>query len=349
MDKQYQKSRKQAGLFGAIVGSLLISNPAMAMPQMEVDQQLAQANPHPSIFDEPPYNHSRSTSPMTPGTGSMGQPNSPGNPSSTTPPDQTGTMGGQSDSPASSTSPQDPKNAPATIGSPYLRREDPSGAKQPTQGETGGPNPPATNASPYLQRQDPSGAKQPTQGGTGGPNPPATNGSPYLQRQDPSGGSQPGSQKSMEKQNLPAGNGASMPSPTLENQASPGSLPRSKPEPVKAIQPPLPEQQQPPSGMVMPIKGNVNVNLVNGTGAFVSYQVIGNTAVRSLAGNSTVMLQNLPTPLTVTFQRLDHGLVKVSLQSPKPGMLNVNLTPTTDLSQDKLSMRVQPTGSIFLN
>jgi hypothetical protein len=153
----------------------------------------------------------------------------------------------------------------------------------------------------------------------------------------------------MGKQNSQVGKDALVSSLTGQNQADTGRLPTTIPANGNASQVPLPEQQQPSSGMVTPINGKVNVNLVNETGATVNYELVGNTTARSLPGKSNVMLQNLPTPLTLNFQRSDHGLVKVSLQSPKPGMLNVNLTPTTDLSQDKLSMRVQKTGNIFLN
>lgn len=136
--------------------------------------------------------------------------------------------------------------------------------------------------------------------------------------------------------------------PDVQNQQSPDSSPGRQTAPIPVVQP-LQAPIQAPSGMVTPVGGKVSVHLVNQIGAPVTYQVIGNTKPRSLQGNSTVMLQNLPTPVTITFQRPDRGLVKVNLQSSEPGMLNVTLTPTTNLSQDKLTVRIGKTGAIFLN
>lgn len=63
MAKQAQNVRKQFGLLGVICGSLLLSLPAIAMPQMETEKLVSQINPSPSIFQEAPYNRSRTTAP----------------------------------------------------------------------------------------------------------------------------------------------------------------------------------------------------------------------------------------------------------------------------------------------
>lgn len=116
------------------------------------------------------------------------------------------------------------------------------------------------------------------------------------------------------------------------------------------VQPPLPEQQQAPSAVVTPKNGTVSVTLINETGANINYQVIGNTNQRSLRGKSNVLLQNLRTPVTVTFQRQDKGLLKVTPQaSSEPGMLEVRFTETTDLGTDRSTMRIQNTGAVLLN
>ncbi|MBV9385963.1 MAG: hypothetical protein JOZ78_06005 [Chroococcidiopsidaceae cyanobacterium CP_BM_ER_R8_30] len=117
-------------------------------------------------------------------------------------------------------------------------------------------------------------------------------------------------------------------------------------------QPPLPSQQEPPSGRVVPVNGEVSVNLVNQTGGPVKYQVIGNTRPRSLQSRSHVMLRNLPTPTTLTFnQRNDAGaLISVSLEpSSKPGVLNVKLMATNNWHNSHRSLRIQRSGNIFLN
>lgn len=85
MNKHYQKSRKQAGLLGAICGSLLISLPempaarvALAMPRLEAGTSTTPLNPRPSILNEPPYNRSQPTSPPndqgTPSTSPQSEP-----------------------------------------------------------------------------------------------------------------------------------------------------------------------------------------------------------------------------------------------------------------------------------
>ncbi|MBD2446735.1 hypothetical protein H6G76_06050 [Nostoc sp. FACHB-152] len=116
-------------------------------------------------------------------------------------------------------------------------------------------------------------------------------------------------------------------------------------------QTPLPSQQQAPSATIALANGLVNINLVNDTAAKVTYQVIGDTAARSLPGKSNVMLQNISAPVTVTFEREDGGLLTVTPQpsSEQQGMLEVRLNEATDVAQDRKAMRIQSDGSIFLN
>jgi len=114
---------------------------------------------------------------------------------------------------------------------------------------------------------------------------------------------------------------------------------------------PLPAQQQAPSAAIALANGRVNINLVNDTAATITYQVIGDTAPRTLQGKSRVMLRNLSAPVTVTFEREDGGLLSVTPQasSEQQGMLEVRMNETTDVAQDKKAMRIQQNGSVFLN
>ena len=134
MNKHYQKMRKQAGLAGAVMGSLLIINPAMAMPRMEASKQLAQANPHPSIFNEPPYNR-RSTSDTAPSSGTppmmQPMPESGTTSPSTSPSGQSNPTSSSSSPSTDPTSPQNP-NQPATNPSPYLQQQQTGGSEQPS-------------------------------------------------------------------------------------------------------------------------------------------------------------------------------------------------------------------------
>ena len=143
------------------------------------------------------------------------------------------------------------------------------------------------------------------------------------------------------------------PRPSLFSEApsNPGStdIPSTTPPRVTPATPPLPEQQQPPTATVVPVEGKVNVKLVNQTYTNISYQVIGDTKPRTLSGRSDVTLQSLKTPVNITFQRPDRGLLRVSPQSSEAGMLEVTLTETTDLGTDKKAMTIQRNGNVILN
>ena len=115
-----------------------------------------------------------------------------------------------------------------------------------------------------------------------------------------------------------------------------------------AITPPLPEQQT-PSAIATPVDGKINIKLINTTNAVVSYQVIGDTNQRFLSGDSNVTLQNIKTPVTVTFRRQDNGLLKVSPQATSEGLLEVTLDEATSLNEDTSTMIVQQDGRVLLN
>ncbi|MBW4645055.1 MAG: hypothetical protein KME23_19050 [Goleter apudmare HA4340-LM2] len=116
------------------------------------------------------------------------------------------------------------------------------------------------------------------------------------------------------------------------------------------IQPPLPGQQQSPIATVLPTNNVVNVRLVNDSGANITYQIIGDTAPRSLPGRSNTTLKGLRTPITVTFYREDGGLVAVAAQrTSQQGTLSVTLRETTEVGKDRGTLRIAENGSVFLN
>lgn len=247
MNKHYQNSRKQAGLFGSICGSLLIGLPAifaasvaLAMPRLAADKQLSQVNPDPGSSNEAPFNPS-------------GNSNAPLNPR-------------------------------------------PSIFNEPPYNRSPGTSPTDSNAAPTTE--------------------------PLPNEVTPT---------------------------TPGNQQSPSTSPTSEPTPGSVIQPPLPEEQQSPSATVMPVDGKINIKLMNATNAVVTYQVVGDTDQRALAGDSDVTLQNIQTPVTVTFVREDKGLLQVTPQAASEGLLEVMLDETTNLDEGKGTMRVQQGGEVFLN
>ncbi|MBD2567753.1 hypothetical protein [Anabaena lutea] len=120
--------------------------------------------------------------------------------------------------------------------------------------------------------------------------------------------------------------------------------------PDSGLQPPAPEQRQEPSTRMALADGKANIMLINDTGADVTYQVIGDTAPRILAGKSSTNLTDLTTPVTVTFQREDRGLLMVTPKAAREkGTLEVTFKETTDVNQDKSAMIIQANGSVFLN
>lgn len=117
-----------------------------------------------------------------------------------------------------------------------------------------------------------------------------------------------------------------------------------------AIVPPLPEQLQPPSAIVAPVDGEINVQLENPTNAAISFEVIGHTEVRTLPPRSSFTLRNLPAPVSVTFRRQDGGLLNIQPQANSaPGVLQLTFDEVEDLSQDRIALKVQADGSVFLN
>ncbi|MEH1853626.1 MAG: hypothetical protein V7L11_18580 [Nostoc sp.] len=110
------------------------------------------------------------------------------------------------------------------------------------------------------------------------------------------------------------------------------------------------QPRQTPSATIALANGMVNVRLVNNTAANVTFQVIGDTAPRSLQGKSDVTLQNLKAPVTVTFEREDGGQLIVTPQgSSEPGSLEVTFKEATSATQGRSAMRIERNGSVFLN
>ncbi|WP_449416564.1 hypothetical protein [Phormidium nigroviride] len=105
-----------------------------------------------------------------------------------------------------------------------------------------------------------------------------------------------------------------------------------------------------PSARVEPSEGVVTIKLVNTTNALISYQVVGDTQPRTLGEQSEIQLKGLKTPVTITYQREDGGLLMVRPQATAtPGFLQVSFSATTDLSVDTKSLNVQAEGGVFLN
>lgn len=122
------------------------------------------------------------------------------------------------------------------------------------------------------------------------------------------------------------------------------------PPPTGMIQPPLPETRSDAIANVMPMNGKVDVKLKNNTNALVSYEAIGHTQRRFLGAREEIVLQDVPTPVTITTVRQDGGLLDVSpVSTSEAGMLEVSLDESTNLDDNLGALRIQRDGQVFLN
>ncbi|MBH8556100.1 hypothetical protein I8751_27930 [Nostocaceae cyanobacterium CENA357] len=124
-----------------------------------------------------------------------------------------------------------------------------------------------------------------------------------------------------------------------------------KPEGLRVNRQPIPapESRQYAIANVTPTASTVDVKLKNNTNAGISYQAIGQTQPRYLAGGQEFTLQDLPTPISITLVRQDGGLLKVMPMSTSEGTLAVSLDETTNLDNNQGVLRIQKDGQVFLN
>jgi hypothetical protein len=140
--------------------------------------------------------------------------------------------------------------------------------------------------------------------------------------------------------------------------ASPTSSPikfpaKSGEEPSDATEELLltPDEALPPAGaQISPVNGTVTVKLINKTNAAINYQAVGDTEFRTLAGVSSITLQNLKIPVTLTAYRQDRGLLIMTpkVVEGKAKVLEITLDATTDFSVDKTIIRIEATGLVFV-
>jgi hypothetical protein len=112
---------------------------------------------------------------------------------------------------------------------------------------------------------------------------------------------------------------------------------------------PYPESRQNPIATITPAIGKVSVRLKNDTNTYITYQAIGHTETRILPGGQEYLLENLPTPVTITLVREDDGLLQVLPVSSSEGTLVVTLDETTNFDDNQGVLRIQEDGQVFLN
>jgi hypothetical protein len=77
-------------------------------------------------------------------------------------------------------------------------------------------------------------------------------------------------------------------------------------------------------------------------------QVIGDTPQRTLVAKPDLVLQALPTPVTITFLRPDAGFVRVTVsQNSGSEALVLMLDEAVSLSDSQTSVRIQGNGNVL--
>ncbi|MEG4004597.1 hypothetical protein QUA41_03855 [Microcoleus sp. Pol11C1] len=156
------------------------------------------------------------------------------------------------------------------------------------------------------------------------------------------------------QQGKPVSQPAETPSETPAATEEPVSQPTPAASPGLSGMPSTPTDAPPrfplPSARVTPAEGGIVIKLVNTTNAVINYQIVGVTQPRTLGEQSEILLQTLPVPITLTYQRPDGGLVLVRPQATAmPGMLQVSFGATTEVAADTKSLEIQEDGRVFLN
>ncbi|NJN31815.1 MAG: hypothetical protein HC824_16340 [Synechococcales cyanobacterium RM1_1_8] len=113
---------------------------------------------------------------------------------------------------------------------------------------------------------------------------------------------------------------------------------------------PSPEERQRPEAQLTPQAGAITITIINRINSTVIVEVIDETGPRRLEGDRTTRLTNLPTPVTVTLNRVDGGLLRVlPRQQGAANALEVFLDAELDLGLDRSALTIETDGSVFLN
>jgi len=101
----------------------------------------------------------------------------------------------------------------------------------------------------------------------------------------------------------------------------------------------------------------VTIQLINQTNDAVQYQIVGDTELRSLLGQSEVTLSSLRVPIALIFHYTSiprsfsdqTGLIEAELiQDAQTGDLGVTLNPTTDPALDSSSIEIDVQGDVYI-
>ena len=126
--------------------------------------------------------------------------------------------------------------------------------------------------------------------------------------------------------------------------------PTNNTTPSLPLSPPLPEESSNAISTVTPINGKVSVKLKNNTNTAITYEAIGYTERRNLAGKGEIVLKNLPAPVTITLVRPDNGFIQIAATSvANSGLLEVSLSEGQALNDRQSALRIQQSGKVLVN
>jgi len=101
----------------------------------------------------------------------------------------------------------------------------------------------------------------------------------------------------------------------------------------------------------------ITVRLVNQAQDAVEYQIVGDTELRTILGDSEVTLRSLRVPVSLTFHYRSiprsfseqTGLLEVELtQDPATGDLDIIMMPTQDPALDSSTIEIDVNGDVYV-
>ncbi len=102
---------------------------------------------------------------------------------------------------------------------------------------------------------------------------------------------------------------------------------------------------------IEPVASKVDVKLKNNTNAVIAYQVIAHTKMRYLSGGEEIVLQDIPTPTSITMVREDGGFLNIEPQSTSSDQttLVLSLDESQKVNDYQGILRIKSNGKVLLN
>ena len=92
----------------------------------------------------------------------------------------------------------------------------------------------------------------------------------------------------------------------------------------------------------------VDVRVINKTGAMISYEAVSSTPNRMLMANENAMLMDLPLPLNMLVTRSDEGLVDLDVSVTRNGVIEMTVLPGNSIDTTQGAMALRPNGELFV-